>query len=128
MSGMMLPVSLEWPSVKAWFMVSRSMARLAASRHPLVMPCGLAADWLEGEPLGARQLLGEFAADQVDNVYLAALECDEPRRLVGDHPEYQALDARRLAPVLVEGLQGEICRSCAASTSCRRGGKFHRRY
>jgi len=64
--------------------------------------------WLEDEPFDASQLLGQFAADPVDYVHLAALECDEPRRLVRDRPEHQALHARGLAPILAKGLQGEL--------------------
>ena len=63
---------------------------------------------LEGEPLRALQLLGELAADRVDDVDLAALQRRQPRRLVVDRLEHQALDARGLAPVLVERLERQL--------------------
>src|SRR5262249_40877950 len=89
--------------------------------HPLVVPWRLRVPLvgeieplrargvyrLEGEPLGALQLLGQFTADRVDNVDIAPLERSQPRGLVGDRPEYQALDARGLAPILIEGLEGQ---------------------
>ena len=90
--------------------------------HALVMPwrfriplvgevepeCRLDDGRLEGEPLGALQLLGELAADRVGNIDLAALEGSQPRGLVGDHPEHQSLYVGRLAPILIEGLHGQL--------------------
>ena len=63
---------------------------------------------LEGQPGCALQLFGQLAADRIDDVDLAALECREPRGLVRYHLEDQALYARRLAPILVEGLEDQL--------------------
>jgi len=54
------------------------------------------------------EFLSEFAADRIDDVDLAALECRQPRRLVRDHLEDQTLDARGLAPILVEGFKHQL--------------------
>src|SRR5215472_7801966 len=62
-------------------------------------------DRLEGQPRRALQLFGELTADRVDDVDLAALQCRQPRRLFGDRLEHQALDARGLAPIALEGLE-----------------------
>ena len=63
---------------------------------------------LQGEPGGLLQLLGQLATDRVRDVHLSALECGEPRGLVGDHPQHQPLHGRALAPVLLEGLQHQL--------------------
>jgi len=39
---------------------------------------------------------------------LAALQRRQPRRLVGNAPHHDALDARRLAPVALEGLDHQL--------------------
>src|SRR6516164_6248823 len=98
----MLPVTLEWPSVSAWLMVLVIDGQAGRESHTLVMPRrlrvplvgeveperGLDDGWLEGEPLGALQLLGELAADRVGYVDLTTLERSQPRCFVRDHPEH----------------------------------------
>src|SRR6516164_214940 len=64
--------------------------------------------WLESEPGGPLQLLGELAADRVDDIDLTRLQSGKPGRVVGDHLEHQAFDARGLAPILLEGLEHYI--------------------
>ena len=70
------------------------------------------------EPLRALHLLAELAVDGVRDVDLAALEHGQPRGGVGHALEHQALHARRLAPVAVEG----------SSTSSTPGVKDTKRY
>ena len=53
-------------------------------------------------------LLRERAAEGVRDVDLAALQHDHPGRRVGDAPHDEGLDARRLAPVLLVGLEHEL--------------------
>src|SRR3989449_3746098 len=90
--------------------------------HPLVVPRRLRVPLLdeveEEDPVGPRgdelqpgrppDLLGHRARQEVRHVHLAALERGRTRRLVGDTPEDQALDARRLAPVTVERLEDQF--------------------
>src|SRR5207249_9252698 len=56
----------------------------------------------------AAQLLGQGAANRVDDVHLAALERGQARGLVGDDLEDDAPDVRPLAPVLVERLHHDL--------------------
>ena len=53
-------------------------------------------------------VLGELAADRVGDIDFAALERGQAGGLVGDHLEHEALHARRLAPILLEGLEDEL--------------------
>ncbi len=90
--------------------------------HPLVVPRRLRIPLLgEIQPIGRRtdgrpqrqsrralQFLGQLGADRIGDVDLATLQCGESRRLIGDHPQHDALHARRLAPVLVERLQHQF--------------------
>src|SRR5262249_40266813 len=64
-------------------------------------PVGRWGDGLQGEPWWARDLPRELAADQVDDVGVAALEGRQPRGVVGHHLEDEPLDARDLSPVLL---------------------------
>ena len=63
---------------------------------------------LEGEARGPLELLRQRAPDRVDDVDLAPLQRRQAGRLVGDHAEAQRLDARRLAPVVLVGLEHEL--------------------
>ncbi len=54
------------------------------------------------------QVGGEFAADPIGDIDLAVFERRQPCRLVGDGPDHHAFDARRLAPVLVEGFEHQL--------------------
>src|SRR2546425_7608741 len=56
----------------------------------------------------ATHLLADLAVDPVCDVRLAALEHCQPRGDVRDGLEHQALPARRLAPVPVEGLDHQL--------------------
>src|SRR3989454_842046 len=90
--------------------------------HPLVVPRRLRVPLLdeveEEDPVGPRgdelqpgrppDLLGHRARQEIRYVHLATLERGRTRRLVGDTPEDQALDARRLAPVAVERLEDQL--------------------
>src|ERR1700738_1468946 len=76
---------------------------------------------LEGQPGCALQLFGEFATDRIGDVDLAALEGREPRGLVRYRLEDQALDARRLAPILVEGFEDELDAGCKRHKLVRPG-------
>src|SRR5213594_535150 len=90
--------------------------------HPLVVPRRLRIPLLdeveEEDPVGPRgdelqpvrapDLLGHRARQEVRHVHLAALERGRARRLVGDAPEDQALDARNLAPVAFERLEDQL--------------------
>src|SRR5262249_16704590 len=68
--------------------------------------------WLECQSGCALQVFGQFAADRVDDVDLAALECGKPRGLVRYHLKDQGLDAWRLAPILVERLEDQFDTGC----------------
>ncbi len=99
--------------------VERQIGRLT---HPQIMPGRfgipllgkidpvrrLSDDRLEGEPRGAANAVGKLAADRIGDVDLAALQCREPRQFIGDDPHHQALDARGLAPIAVEGFEHEL--------------------
>ena len=63
---------------------------------------------LEAQSRGALQLLGQFTADRIDQIDLAAGQRGEPGRLVRNDLEHQALDARRLAPIALERLQHQF--------------------
>jgi len=63
---------------------------------------------LEREPRRSSQLFGERTADHVGDVDLPALQRGQARRLVRDDPEDQPLDARGLAPVLVERVEDQL--------------------
>src|SRR5438132_7214849 len=67
---------------------------------------------LQREPGRSLELLGQLPADRVDHVDLAALERGQARGLIGDDFEDQVLDARRLAPVRLEGLEHEFHTRC----------------
>ena len=54
------------------------------------------------------ELLGELAADRIDDVDFAAFQSSQPRALVRNHLEHQPLHIGRLAPILVEGLQYQL--------------------
>src|ERR1051325_5496217 len=90
--------------------------------YPLVMPWRFLVPLIgEGEPEGAlndrglqrqprrrAQLLGQLAADRVDDINFAPLQRGEPRRLIGDATEHQTLDAWGLAPIAVESFQRQL--------------------
>src|SRR6059036_3087754 len=63
---------------------------------------------LEREPGRPLELLGQGAADRVDDVGLAALEHRQARRLVRHRLEDQAFHARGLAPVLLVGFEHQL--------------------
>ena len=63
---------------------------------------------LEAEPGSALQLLGQFAADRIDDIDLAAGQRGKPGRLVGNDLEHQPFDAWRLAPISLERLQHQL--------------------
>src|SRR5207245_3678950 len=69
---------------------------------------GLADVRLERQPRAPADLLGQGTADRVGDIDLAALQAGQPRGLVGDRFQRQALHVRRLAPVLLEGLDHEL--------------------
>ena len=60
------------------------------------------------QPGRALHLLAQLAGHGVGDVDLAALEHGQPGGGVGDPLEHQALHARRLAPVPVEGLEHQL--------------------
>src|SRR5262245_40065692 len=81
---------------------------------------------LKRQPGRSTKLFGERTADQVGYVDLAALQRDQPRRLVRDHPEDQPLDARSLAPEMVGRLQNELDARIERDELVRAGS--HRRF
>ena len=91
--------------------------------HALIVPRRLRVPLLAGEvdpegggdqggrelqPGRALDLLRKLAADRIGYVDLAALEHGKPRRLLGDDPEDQPLDVRRLAPVALVRLEHHL--------------------
>ena len=69
---------------------------------------GVAPNSGEPEPGCPLDVLGHGAAQEVHDVELATLEPGRARRLVGDALEDQALHARRLPPVALEGLDDDL--------------------
>ena len=99
----------------------RSIARLAACRTRRSCHGDFGSHWsakyshcapghrrFERQPRGTQHLLGEFAADRVGDVDLAALQRREAGRLVRDRAEDEALDARRFAPIPLERLHHQF--------------------
>ena len=62
----------------------------------------------EREPGRPPHVLGHGAVQEIRDVHLATLQGGRARRLVGDALDHQALDARRLPPVGLEGLEDEL--------------------
>jgi hypothetical protein len=63
---------------------------------------------LQGKPRRAVQLFGQRTPDRVGDVDLVSLQRRQASSLVGDHAEAQRLDARRLAPVVLVGLEYQL--------------------
>jgi len=63
---------------------------------------------LEDKTRRLLDVLGQLAADRVGDIDLAALQGGDPRRLVRDDPEDEALDGRRLAPELLERFEDQL--------------------
>ena len=70
------------------------------------------------QPGGAPDVLRDGAVEEVGDVHLAALERGGARGLLGDASHHQALDARGLAPVAVEGLEGQLDARAGSSRTC----------
>ena len=118
----MLPVGPEKPSDSASLIAWRSIGEARRQPHAPVRPGRAGRPLLgehqeehavgahrgQGEPGGAPDVLGDRAVQEVGDVHLAALERGGARGLLGDAADHQALDARGLAPVAVEGLEREL--------------------
>ena len=138
---MMLEETLEKPSVSAWLMACRSMARLAARRTrrschgDFGFHCSVVKSIqnVAGIRVGASfqspralDFLGELTTDGVGHVGFPTLEHCEARRLLGDHAEHEPFHLGRLAPVALVRFQHQLHagvrrRTCRAR---RRSGPF----
>jgi len=101
----MLHVIRENPSESAPIVPRRFRIPLIREIDP---EGGLTDVRLEGQARATSDLLGQGAADRVGDVDLTTLQARQARGLVGNRSQDEALHVRRLAPVLLEGVDDEL--------------------